>query len=233
MSLSRIDALRQRVLNLQRVSTLPWWRITYVDSLLARAEEYVAVGREPECDGVLDRAEVWMQGQEAKIRTSSAHAEPVAHKSFRLWSAESLQSILDRLRQELAARRQMIPGPDREALLVRLDRVEKQLSNGHLEEAHGELNAIRVTWIRRLTRSYRAWSTMQPTHTGGPTSVRPVRKDLTPTGPYNSRRNLDDMVALVAERDPIWVEDFLEVFNDLLQYAERLSDPDKKKTRKG
>jgi hypothetical protein len=233
MSLARIETLRQRLLNLRRISTMPWWRSSYVEFLLERAAEYVAVGRVAECDGVLARADSWLLEQESKIRLSSPHPKQVTHKHFRLFSTESLQTVLDRLHQELITRRQMIPGPDRDALLVRLDRVAKQLQSGHLDEAHGELNAIRVSWIRRLTRSYRAWTTMQPARSGGQAWVRPQRKDLTPTGPYNSRRNLEEMVALVGERDPIWVEDFLEVFNDLLQYAERLSDPDKKKTRKG
>jgi len=33
---------------------------------------------------------------------------------------------------------------------------------------------------------------------------------------------------VVGERDPIWVEDFLEIYNDLFRIVERLVPQDKK-----
>jgi uncharacterized membrane protein YccC len=234
MSKIRIEALRQRVLDLRRVSTLPWWRTSYADFLLERAGEYVAVAREPEAEGVLDRVQRWIEQQEAQLRIHHAAtgSASVTHK-VRVFGLAQISQKLAELRADLVTRRQLIPGPEREALVTRLDRVERHLQANRLDEAHAELNTVRVAWIRRLTRSYRAWSPVAVPSTGSRVlgSANP-RLGLVPTGPYNNRRNLDELVTLVGERDPIWVEDFVELYNDLMQYMDRLGDTDKKKPRK-
>lgn len=230
-SLTRMDSLRERVHQLRRDSALPWWRSSYAVFLLDRAAEYESVGRSPELAATLQRVEHWLNQQESQVQESRAQQLAPRRKEIPLWSSEHLRGLQTRLRQELQARRHLIPGPEREALLLRLERVERYLSTGQLSEARAELNTVRAAWVRRLTRSYRAWSTVPKMN--GPMVVQTPaqRSALAPAGPYNSRRNLEDMLSLVGERDPIWVEDFLEVYNDLLQYAERLSDGDKKKKK--
>jgi len=229
----QLETLRQRLQDLRRVSALPYWRSSFADFLLERTQEYIAVGREPEAKGVMARVEAWLERQEATARKPHGAGALAPQVKLQLWRQQDLERVLARLRSELQARRALIPTPEREALITRLDRVEKALQKGHLEEAKGELNAVRVAWIRRLTRSYRAWST-QPRSVGGfgmPARNVNARMALVPTGPYNTRRNIEDMMRLVGERDPIWVEDLMEVYHDLFQYVERLSDPDKKKRR--
>jgi len=42
---------------------------------------------------------------------------------------------------------------------------------------------------------------------------------------------LDGSFALIGERDPIWVEDFLEIYDNLLKITDRLAPVEKKKGR--
>jgi len=230
MSISA-EQLRQRVLDLQRVQALPWWRASYAEFMLDRAAEYTAVGRSEETQGVLERVERWIHQQESLLRKGAEAKAAHAPVKMRLWSVQSLSELLIRLRSDIAQRKDLIPGTERDALLSRLQRVEKQIAAEHLDEAKAELNAVRAALVRRLTRSYRAWSQV-PSASARGAKAAIKRNDLNPAGPYNSRRNLDEVVNLVSERDPIWVEDFIEVYNDLMQYAIRLSDPDKKRAKR-
>ena len=223
------DKLRQRVLELRKESALPWWRASYAEFLLDRADEFSAVGREEETQGTLERVEHWIHEQESLMRHTIQAKIAQAPVRIRLWSEQDLQALLHRLRRDIAQRKELIPGPERDALLSRLQRVEKHLAAGLHDEAKGELNAVRAAFVRRLTRSYRAWSQVPSVSASAKAATK--RNDLNPAGPYNSRRNLDEVVNLVSERDPIWMEDFIEVYNDLMQYAIRLSDPDKKRAK--
>ena len=47
-------------------------------------------------------------------------------------------------------------------------------------------------------------------------------------GPYNSRHTLEETFQVIGERDPIWIEDFLDIYNDLFRIVERLVPQDKK-----
>ncbi|HSQ43218.1 MAG TPA: hypothetical protein VLM37_13140 [Fibrobacteraceae bacterium] len=230
MSQERIAELRQRVLDLRRKSTLPWWRLSYAEFLLDRAVEYIAVQREPETAGMLERVTRWLAQQESLVH-AAGYEDPQtrARQRFQRFRVEDLQRQLGELRADLTAKKYLIPRPERESLLARLDRTEGLLREGHGEEVKAELLAVRVAWIRRQTRSYRAWSIAQPFRENP--RRRTPKVSLHPSGPYNNRNNLEDLVTLVSERDPIWVEDFIEVYNNLFQYAERLSDPDRKKKK--
>lgn len=226
---SKVDSLRQRMLDLRRVSSLPYWRTSYADFLLDRAGEYLAVDREPEALGVLERVDRWLSQQESAVRKKTEAVHALSIVPIRIWKNEDLHRDLARVRETLVVKKALIPGTERDALTSRMDRVERHIQSGLPDEARSELNGVRAAVVRRLTRSYRAWSVAkQQTGSSWTPSTRP---DLAPSGPYNSRRNLEELLSLVGERDPIWVEDFLEVYNDVLQYAERLSDPDKKKKK--
>jgi hypothetical protein len=51
---------------------------------------------------------------------------------------------------------------------------------------------------------------------------RPARLSATPTawqpvtGPYNDRSNLEELLSLLSAADPAWVEEFLELYGDLI-----------------
>jgi hypothetical protein len=51
---------------------------------------------------------------------------------------------------------------------------------------------------------------------------KPARISATPaawqpvTGPYNDRSNLEELLSVLGAADPAWVEEFLELYGDLI-----------------
>jgi hypothetical protein len=68
-------------------------------------------------------------------------------------------------------------------------------------------------------------------HRLGQNFSHPGTATHTAVGLYNSQRTLDGSFALIGERDPIWVEDFLELYDNLVKITDRLAPVEKKKGR--
>ena len=47
-------------------------------------------------------------------------------------------------------------------------------------------------------------------------------------GLYNSLHTLEETFHIAGEHDPIWIEDFLEIYNDLFRIVDRLVPQEKK-----
>ncbi len=214
----RMAAAKSLLQKIRHEGNLPWWRTTYAESMIQRAEEYIAVGRHDEWVMVLDRLDHWFAMIEKKFqRESSFSMRFAAVKSIQVWNRSIQESVLQRLEQELHDRAQLIPLTERQAIQKQLKEIAILIDKDELEFSHKKLRAVRESWIRRLVRSYRAWKPFEQK------IVSVVPKSLQPSGPYNARKNLEDLVSLVTERDPIWMEDFWELYNELFQYAERLT----------
>lgn len=214
----RMTAAKNLLQKIRQEGNLPWWRTSYAECMIQRAEEYIAVGRHDEWVMVLDRLDQWFAMIEKKFqRESSFSMRFAAVKSIQVWNRDLQEDILHRLERELEDRAPLIPLTERQAIQKQLKEVTILIGKEELDLSHKKLRVIRESWIRRLVRSYRAW---KPTES---TVVRSIPKSLQPAGPYNARRNLEDLVTLVSERDPIWMEDFWELYHELFQYAERLT----------
>jgi hypothetical protein len=50
----------------------------------------------------------------------------------------------------------------------------------------------------------------------------------TQVGLYNAQHTLEETLHIVGERDPIWIEDFLEIYNELFRIVEKLNPQEKK-----
>jgi hypothetical protein len=101
--------------------------------------------------------------------------------------------------------------------------VEDWIREGKLLQAHDELLALRTALIARLRRSFRARLVATDLYRG--TASVPAGSLV---GPYNALHTLEETFHVVGERDPIWIEDFLEIYNDLFRVVERLVPQDKK-----
>jgi hypothetical protein len=77
--------------------------------------------------------------------------------------------------------------------------------------------------IARLRRSYRARVVASSVYNGN--YVQPTGSVV---GLYNSLHTLEETFHIVGEHDPIWIEDFLEIYNDLFRIVDRLVPQDKK-----
>lgn len=215
----RLESLRQSVDAIRKSGKLPHWRMVYADNLLNRAFEYVAVDRMPEARMVADKLDRWISTHTPKTETENRFVE----NPLVIWNESLLGKISDRIKQTLADKRQLIPATEREATLRRLNQVEAWIKSGEFLLAHDELLALRAALISRLRRSYRARIVAKSAYQGN-ISI--------PTGGivglYNARHTLEETFHVVGERDPIWVEDFLEIYNDLFRIVERLVPQEKK-----
>lgn len=225
---SRLSQLRQQLADFRKVSTLPYWRIAFAEFLLTRAEESLAVGRVPEAQGLMDRMAHWLQLNQPRRLDQ---AKPAIKESNASRYTVLIQANLDRLRETLIRKKHLVPAPERESFQQGLLRVERKLGDQKYSEARQELDSVRTQLIRRLQRSYRARAKATPLVREADGSirnwVRPERNHLLPVGPYNNQQTLGDVCQLVGERDPIWIEDFVELYSNLLGYVERLGDPEK------
>lgn len=215
----RLESLRQSVDAIRKSGKLPHWRMVYADNLLNRAGEYVAVDRLPEATMIAEKLDRWIATHTPKVESESRFAE----NPLVIWNESLLNQISGRIKQTLAAKRQLIPATEKDAILRRLNLVESWIKAGELLQAHDELLSLRAALIARLRRSYRARLVATDLYQG---SVAVPAGSL--IGPYNARHTLEETFHVVGERDPIWVEDFLEIYNDLFRIVERLVPQDKK-----
>ena len=78
--------------------------------------------------------------------------------------------------------------------------------------------------IVRLRRSYRARLAAVMAYRSG----NYAQPEGTQVGLYNAQHTLEETLHIVGERDPIWIEDFLEIYNELFRIVEKLNPQEKK-----
>lgn len=215
----RLDSIRQNIDAIRKSGKLPHWRMVYADNLFNRAEEYLAVDRLPEAGMVADKLERWIKTHTPRMDASERFAE----NPMVFWNGDLLLSMSAKLKQTLVEKRQLVPATERDSTLRRLTLVEDWIREGKLLQAHDELLALRTALIARLRRSFRARLVATDLYRG--TASVPAGSLV---GPYNALHTLEETFHVVGERDPIWVEDFLEIYNDLFRIVERLVPQEKK-----
>ena len=207
-----IDAIR-------KTGKLSHWRMVYADTLYTRAQEYVAVDRYPEATLVAQKLDRWIQAHKLALETNKGDARP----PMIFWNADLLNNIVKRIRSTLETKKMLVPSTERDSINRRLNIVDGWIQKGEYLVAHDELLALRSALIARLRRSYRARIVASSAYSGG--YVQPAGSTV---GLYNSLHTLEETFHIVGEHDPIWIEDFLEIYNDLFRIVDRLVPQDKK-----
>ena len=207
-----IDAIR-------KTGKLSHWRMVYADTLYTRAQEYVAVDRYPEAKLVAQKLDRWIQAHKLALETNKGDARP----PMIFWNADLLNNIVKRIRSTLETKKMLVPSTERDSINRRLNIVDGWIQKGEYLVAHDELLALRSALIARLRRSYRARIVASSAYSGG--YVQPAGSTV---GLYNSLHTLEETFHIVGEHDPIWIEDFLEIYNDLFRIVDRLVAQDKK-----
>ncbi len=207
-----IDAIRKS-------GKLSHWRMVYADTLYTRAQEYVAVDRFPEADLVAQKLDRWVVAHKPATVTNAVDARP----PMMFWNEDLLNNIVGRIRSTLETKKMLVPSTERDSINRRLNHVEEWIQKGEFLVAHDELLALRSGLIARLRRSYRARIVASSAYGGS--YVQPAGSVV---GLYNSLHTLEETFHIVGEHDPIWIEDFLEIYNDLFRIVERLVPQDKK-----
>ena len=215
----RLDTIRQNIDAIRKSGKLSHWRMVYAENLLNRAGEYVAVDRLPEAGRVAEKLERWIKTHAPRVDK----AERFSENPMVFWNADMLMAMSAKLKQTLMEKRQLVPSTERDSTIRRLNLVEGWIREGQLLQAHDELLSLRTALIARLRRSFRARLVATDLYRG--TASVPSGSLV---GPYNALHTLEETFHVVGERDPIWIEDFLEIYNDLFRVVERLVPQDKK-----
>lgn len=215
--------LKERVDALRKQDRLPYWRMSYADFSLSRISDYIAVGENAEALEMARRLNRWIDSHEREL-SKTAKPEPI---QIALWTAESVQKEIDSVQKKIAKRNYLIPVAERISFSGSMEKAKRLLGEGKPDEAYRELFSLRMQLVSRLHRSYRARAAMILY------SRRSVGFGRSPAGmvvgPYNAERTLESALSLVGERDAIWVEDFLELYDGFSKIAERLAPVEKKR----
>ena len=215
----RLDTIRQNIDAIRKSGKLSHWRMVYAENLLNRAGEYIAVDRLPEAGRVAEKLERWIKTHAPRVDKTERFSE----NPMVFWNADMLMAMSAKLKQTLMEKRQLVPSTERDSTIRRLNLVEGWIREGQLLQAHDELLSLRTALIARLRRSFRARLVATDLYRG--TASVPSGSLV---GPYNALHTLEETFHVVGERDPIWIEDFLEIYNDLFRVVERLVPQDKK-----
>ena len=215
----KLSDIKQSIDAIRKSGKLSHWRMVYADTLYTRAQEYVAVERYPEACLVIQKLERWIKAHKPAVEKNKDDVRP----PMIFWNAELLNKIVARIRATLEAKKMLVPSTERESINRRLNLVDSWIQKGEYLVAHDELLALRSALIARLRRSYRACVVASSVYNGN--YVQPTGSVV---GLYNSLHTLEETFHIVGEHDPIWIEDFLEIYNDLFRIVDRLVPQDKK-----
>ena len=161
--------LRQRVDAIRKTGKVPHWRMVYAEYLLNRAQEYLAVDREPEAKLVAAKIDRWVVQHTPKPEErSAAELHPME-----FWNKDLLAGISSQIKKTLSAKRLLVPSTERDSILRRLDVVEGWIGEGKFLKAHEELLSLRASLIARLRRSYRARLAAASVYQGGTLTLPP------------------------------------------------------------
>lgn len=214
----RLDTIRQNMDAIRKNGKLPHWRMVYADSLFSRAQDYLAVDRLPEAGIVLDKLDRWLSVHKVKENKSAENAAvPMC-----FWGKDFLEKTIAQIRETLATKGMLVPPMERESISRRLKAGTQSLADGNFQEAYEELLALRSSLITRLRRSFRARVSAAQAYRSG------TLPEGSLVGPYNAQHTLEETMHIVGERDPIWIEDFLEIYNELFRVVDRLVPQEKK-----
>ncbi|MBR3072391.1 hypothetical protein [Fibrobacter sp.] len=215
----KLSDIKQSIDAIRKSGKLSHWRMVYADTLYIRAQEYVAVERFPEACLVVQKLERWIKAHKPVLEKNKGDVRP----PMIFWNAELLNKIVARIRATLEAKKMLVPSTERDSINRRLNLVDGWIKKGEYLVAHDELLALRSALIARLRRSYRARVVASSIYKGN--YVQPTGSAV---GLYNSLHTLEETFHIVGEHDPIWIEDFLEIYNDLFRIVDRLVPQDKK-----
>lgn len=223
-----IPEIRKKIETLRKSASVPYWDMVFADFMFARIADYKAVSRDAEAKETFARLEKWVDAHLVRLQALAAPKAP----NFSVWKRDFVLSEIEGVRRTLTEKRALIPAAERANFSRDITLAEKELESGDIQKAHTDLCAIRSGLIARLHRSYRARAaviargTANASRAESPATFKSTHDAL---GLYNSHHTLDAACGLIGERDPIWVEDFLELYDTLEKLSLRLAPVEKKK----
>ncbi|MCK9182357.1 MAG: hypothetical protein M0P13_05700 [Fibrobacteraceae bacterium] len=226
--MSSLDAdilsVKGHVETLRKSARFPYWRLSYADFSLLRIADYCTVGEEDEAKEMVARLARWVDSHLRELNS----VKPPSYPHLIVWNEKELGKEIATVRRTIDSKKYLIPAAERENFSRSLERVEKLVVENKLEKAHSEILSLRSGLVSRLHRSYRARLAVIYHNANIKGFGNPVPEGVS-VGLYNAERTLAGALNLIGERDAIWIEDFLELYDSLSKVADRLAPLEKKK----
>lgn len=223
-AVAALESVKSRVAALRKSGHVPYWRLAFAEFSLGRISDYIQVGALAEASEMTERLVRWLDSHERKDGETKKTDCRVP-----LWTADFVKNEIETFRKGMLAQNYLIPVAERIVFSGGMDRAQQFLAEGNFDGAYAELLTLRSQLVVRLHRSYRARAAMLLYNSRQGTPGRATLPSGTVVGPYNAERTLESTLSLVGERDAIWVEDFLELYDGLSRVADRLAPIERKK----
>lgn len=218
----RLASAKAQIEELRRAGSVAYWKLSFAEALELRAREYLALEMEAEAGETCSRLEAWLGRHTPKTPEKSRKPRPIL-----AFDATYLRHSVSEILRTLESKKRLIPAPERSFAKRKLESLEPLFEAGKLGLLHEEILSIRSSLITRLLRSCRARAAFRPQLAGAKRKAPSSN-----VGIYNSRQTLEGALALIGERDPIWVEDCLALYSELFRYSELLAQEPAGKKRK-
>jgi hypothetical protein len=221
---SKLDELQQHM-------QVPWWKLKYAKGLLARIDDFLQMGMQQEATVLISRLQLWMARHQATPNTQVVAKQSVyvAEESFTHAGAEAFEKGVLQMHRQFKRYKQLIPRPERIVMQSDLDVLQQSvrgLEERDVSELMHSLQSLRARFIQRLRRSLRAVRSQPGTVEQQEFSLETPNKEKimmnTPVGPYNNHKNFFQTLSVVGDRDPIWVEDFMQCYHHLIQLHKKI-----------
>ncbi len=205
-------------------AALPAWRKAYLSDLLASGRRFAALGNgrgSEYCFAKVGEA----------LHTAPSAADLGAVPASRLAEPERpVERARRQLRQErieqaervLASHGARLSGLEKKTYRDRLAKLRVESSQpSQAGKADAGLLDLRRRLYHRVLKSQKA-TLLRKRAPDAARAHRPARISATPTawqpvtGPYNDRSNLEELLSVLGAADPAWVEEFLELYGDLM-----------------
>ncbi len=206
----------------QKIKALPGkaqWRRDYLLRLLTMANEYIKCDRQAAAKTLLNQIEKQLYQAEVK-KQSAQHLTQPPLPDF--WEQSTIYIDAQKFSKSLLERaRVMLPENEYQRMHVEFDSLLQK-------KDWQSLRKLREKVISRLQSSLRA----KNLRLDFGQHRQQLTKELQVIGHYNDFNNVTQLAALIAENDPLWVEDFFSHYRglQLLKNAFENQEPQPKKS---
>jgi hypothetical protein len=211
-------------------AVLPIWRKAYLSDLIASGRRFAGIGNDrgaeycfSKVDEALRSAPSAASPETAIVPTQAEPDRPAerVRRHFRLDRIAQAEKVL-------ASHGGRLSGLEKRTYRDRLAKLRQEYSQpSQAGKADTGLLDLRRRLYHRVLKSQKAGLLRQRVPEGA-RPPRPARISATPgawqtvTGPYNDRSNLEELLSVVSAADPAWVEEFLELYGDLIALSAML-----------
>ncbi len=205
---------QSKLRDFQITNEIPYWKFSYVESLLSKSFDFYDVGQDSLGERTLVRVAKWL---ETHKNSNRENVDVGPYEPFtNVWSHEWFGGQLNLLRDRLQDFRHLIPRFEFDEINHNFKLLSEKLNQDELRLE--ELNELRIWVIDRIHQSYGAIGDMEALK-----SIVQSDIQIDGIGPYNNRYNFGEAFKILSSADPLWVGDFLDLYNTLFGLEDKVA----------